>query len=485
MRLGRALFFSICTCASAVAGGVDTEMVMQVGEVRVLAVPEVARVAVGDGHVLNAVTTEEKEVILFAKNEGSSSLQIWSVDGGRRRYDVNVIAEGAKRLENELREVLGRIPGVSLSPVGDKLLVEGDGLSDDDLFRIEELSRRYPQLLNFTGRVGWDSMVLLDVQVLELPRSLIRELGVRWQSPTAGGINAGMGWDGGSRRLADRPGETVVPALFPVSPAAGYLGANILWSAQLNALLQAGQAIMLAQPQLLARSGSTAEFLAGGEVPYSTTDANGTTNTAFKPYGVSLQITPRIERNGIVRSRIEVEVSSVDHALSVENGPALKTRRASTEFNVRSGQTLVLAGFLSRDAAENVEGIPGLSKIPGIGALFRSTKVQRNDTELAVFVTPVVVSAEHPDVDRRVRQGHELVSHGFPEVLRLNTPIRERSTSLVPNSLSSSGPLPVWNPWSGSGGQWAPGRSLENADESPKVGVKAREKGAAAPFPLH
>src|SRR3546814_3399034 len=112
---------------------------------------------------------------------------------------------------------------------------------------------------------------------------------------------------------------------------------------------------LLAEPQLLARSGATAEFLAGGEVPYSTVDANGNVSTAFKPYGVSLRITPQIERNGAVRSRIEVEVSSVDNSLSVPNGPSLKTRRAATEFNVQSGQTLVFAGFLSREESRNVE----------------------------------------------------------------------------------------------------------------------------------
>src|SRR5690606_30853201 len=124
------------------------------------------------------------------------------------------------RVEQELRDVLGRIPGLRLSTVGDKLLVEGDGLSDDDLLRVDELAQRYPQLLNFTGRVGWDSMVLLDVQVLEVPRSLVRDIGIRWHSPAAGGLNAAMVWDGGSRRMADRPGENVVPALFPTGVAA-------------------------------------------------------------------------------------------------------------------------------------------------------------------------------------------------------------------------------------------------------------------------
>ena len=432
-------------------GGAETLLRMQVGEVRVLAVPDVARVAVGDGHVLNAVTTEEKEVIVFARNEGSSALQIWSLDGSRRRYDIDVAPEGARRIEEELRKVLSRIPGIEISAIGDKLLVEGDGLTDDALLRVEELAGRYPQLLNFTGRVGWDSMVLLDVQVLEIPRSLIRELGIRWQSPAAGGLNAALAWDSGSRRLADRPGENVVPMLFPTGLAAGYLGASALWSAQLNALMQEGHAMVLAQPQLLARSGSTAEFLAGGEVPYSTTDANGSTNTAFKPYGVSLKITPRIERGGVVRSRIEVEVSSVDHALSVENGPALKTRRASTEFNARSGQTLVLAGFLSRDDARNVDAVPGLGRLPVLGALFRSVKTQQNETELAVFVTPVVVSAEHPDIAHRVRQGEALIRHGFPRQPLMSMPVRERPP--LPPPATAHGRS--WRPWGGEGGQWA------------------------------
>ena len=455
--VARVLFLVLCAGSGLSVAHAETLLEMQVGEVRVLAIPDVARVAVGDGHVLNAVTTEEKEVIVFARNEGSSALQVWSADGRRQRYDVFVAPEGARRVEQELRNVLSRIPGIELSSVGDKLLIEGNGLSDDDLSRIDELANRYPQLLNFTGRVGWASMVLLDVQVLEIPRSLIRELGVRWQSPAMGGLNSAVAWDSGSRRLADRPGENVVPILFPSGPAAGYLGISALWPAKLNALVEEGNALVLAQPQLVARSGSTAEFLAGGEVPYSTTDANGGTNTSFKPYGVSLRITPRIERNGIVRSRIEVEVSSVDHALSVENGPALKTRRASTEFNVRSGQTLVLAGFLSREESRNVDAIPGLGRLPLLGSLFRSVKSQKNDTELAVFVTPVLVSADHPDIAERVREGHTLIEKGFTDSPRLINAARDHPRR-PPTDLVAQH---AWKPWEGGGGQWVLTTSVE------------------------
>lgn len=430
----------------------DALLNLQVGEVKVLAIPDVARVAVGDGHVLNAVTTDEKEVIVFARNEGSSALQIWSENGRRHHYQVDVAPEGARQTQQELRSVLERIPHARISIVGDKMVVEGDDLSDGDRERVAELSKRYPQLLDFTGQVGWDRMVLLDVQVVEVPRTVLQELGLRWSAPAEGGVNAGLAWDGGSKRLADRPGETTVPIPFPATMAAGYFGVNALLSARINALAQTGAAVVLAQPQLLARSGATAEFLAGGEVPYSTTDANGNTNTTFKPYGVSLRITPQVERNGAVRSRIEVEVSSVDTSLSVPNGPSLKTRRAATEFNVQSGQTLVLAGFLSRDRSRNTDKVPGLGDIPILGHLFSSTRFQRNETELAIFVTPVLVGADHPDLVERVRKGRAVLHAAFPEAPQINVPVEAAG---LPPPIATTGEH-AWDPWQGPDSQWGP-----------------------------
>jgi Flp pilus assembly secretin CpaC len=453
------LMMAASDAASAAPEPAETLLTLQVGDVRVLGIPGVARVAVGDGKVLNAVSTDDREVIVFARKAGSSTLHAWTADGQRHRYVVEVSPEGTRQLREELRGVLERIPGARVTALGDKLLVEGDDLSDADRQRLAELGRRYPQLLDFTGTVGWDQMVLLDVQVVELPRTLLRELGVRWSPASAGGLTAGLGWDGGSRRFADRPGETVVPLVYPAAGAAGYFGVSALLSAQVNLLAQEGHAVVLAQPQLLARSGATAEFLAGGEVPYSTTDGNGNTQTSFKPYGVSLRITPSVERSGTVRSHIEVEVSSIDPALSVPSGPSLKTRRTATEFNVRSGQTLALAGFLSRDAADNVDRVPGLGNLPILGALFRSTRFQRNETELVVLVTPVLVNAEQADMRARAGRTAAVLQQAFPSAPRILAPVRPRSPDAVRR------PAPGWNPRAeGGGSQWR-GSSLENAHE--------------------
>ncbi len=434
---------------AGVLAATETPIALQAGEVRVLGIPGVARVAVGDGEIIKAVSTDDREVILFARKAGFSTLHAWTADGQIVRYAVQVAPEGARQLQDELRTVLERIPGALVTPLGDKLLVEGDDLSDADRQRLSELGRRYPQLLDFTGTVGWDQMVLLDVQVVEVPKSLMRELGLRWDPNAGGGLTSALGWDGGSRRFADRPGETAIPLMFPAAKAAGYFGINALLSAKINLLAQEGRAVVLAQPQLLARSGATAEFLAGGEVPYSTVDRNGNTQTSFKPYGVSLRITPSIERSGAVRSRIEVEVSSIDTALSVPGGPSLKTRRTATEFNVRTGQTLVLAGFLSRETSDNVDRIPGLGSLPVLGALFRSSRFRRNETELAILVTPQLVTANHPDMQTRAARASAVLNRAFPDTPTLMNPVLNRGTGRSPRS--STG----WNPRSGGkGSQW-------------------------------
>jgi len=435
------IYLSMAGSCSIAWGQNEALLQLQVGEVRVLAVPNVARVAVGDGHVLNAVTTSEKEVILFARHEGYSAVHVWSEDGLRKRYRVEVAPEGSRQVQQELRQVLERIESATVSTVGDKLLIEGDELSDADRQRVAELADRYPQLLDFTGQVGWDRMVLLDVQVLELPQAYLNEFGLHWGEAAHGGVHVGLAWDGGSSRLLDRPGEVVVPTNFAARPLVGYFGLNALLSARVKALTQTGDAVVLAQPQLLARSGTVAEFLAGGEVPYSTVDANGNVNTEFKSYGVSLHITPQIERNDIVRSRVEVEVSAVDTTVSAVSGPALKTRRAATEFNVKSGQTLVLAGFLSREHADNTQGVSGLSQIPLLGALFKSRRFQRNETELAIFVTPHIISADEPRLQARVAQADVLLNETFPQAPRLN------------RSLKTPVSKP-WDPWSQVGSQW-------------------------------
>lgn len=415
---------------------------MTVGEVRVIQAEDVARVAVGDGHVVNALTTEEKEVIVFAKNDGHTSIQIWLENGDRLAYQVEVSASKTRRERYELQSLLRKLPGVEVREVGENLIVQGDHLSDRVRHQLRSLSERYGQMLDLTDNQGWDQMVLLDVQVVEVPRNALRQLGLRWGDQLEGGVNAGLAWEQAGKGLLGRPGETVVPTELLHGGMQGYFGINALLSARVQALTEIGAATVLAQPQLLARSGSTAEFLAGGELPYTNTDRNGNSTTQFKPYGVALKITPSVQTGGAVRSFIDVEVSSIDNSVAVENGPPLKTRRTTTEFNVQSGQTLVLSGFISREQSRNYAQVPGLGSMPVLGSLFRSERFQRNETELAVFVTPHVVDASRPELQERVHRAQAIVATQFPEANGLNAPLGslgERPSWALPVL-----PLSVW-----------------------------------------
>lgn len=400
---------------------------LTVGQIHVLPSENIARVAVGDGNVLNAVTDDDKEVVLFARAAGDTSLQLWDVDGNSKNYHITVGSAVQNRLQHEIRNMLNRIQNVKATVLGEKVIVEGEKLSDADRERVQLLAKHYPQIIDMTSQIGWDQMVLLDVQILEIPRSFLQELGVSWQSNTVGGFNAGVVWDSVGRNLLTRPGEQALDAVLAQSHPLGYFGVNALLSSSLKAMTNEGKAVMLAQPQLMARSGATAEFLAGGEVPYAIADGNGNTQTVFKPYGVSLQITPRIEKNGIVRSSINVEVSSIDGSMALQGGPALKIRRTNTEFNVRSGETLVLSGFISRDQMQNMDKVPGMGDVPILSALFRSKKFQNQETELAIFVRPVVVSSDNEDMQRRIMRSQAIVDSSFEQQPLINVAIRQEA----------------------------------------------------------
>lgn len=397
-----------------------SEIEMFVGESRVFPAPGVARVAVGNGALLTAAALDEKEVILFANAPGTSSLFIWSGDGTYERLKISIVPGDTSRIAREIASFLAAMPQARTTVIGDKVIVEGEGLSDVDLGKIDELAKRYPQLVNFTNRVGWERMVSLDLKVVEFPVSELEEIGVKWTA--AGGAAVGAIWSPGSRGHQEGL-QVVIPSAAtggpPISSTTGAgdplpvpRGLNVLsainfgLTAQLKLMAQQGKATILAEPRLSARSGSQASFLAGGEVPYQVSTLAGTT-VQFKPYGIRLDIEPRIDAQGIIRARIDSEVSAIDQAYSPSNGPALLTRRTRTEFNLSSGETLVLAGLLSRKTSDNIDKVPFLGDLPVLGALFRSRRFQNDETELVIFVTPSVVDASTPsvlDAVQRTRQ---------------------------------------------------------------------------------
>lgn len=384
--------------------GFAGEIEMFVGETRVIAEPNAGRLAVGNGKTLSAAVLDDREILLIANEVGVSSLHIWTRNGRSRRIKVNVMPSDISRVTWEIAAFLAAIPNAKSAVIGDKVIVEGDNLSDRDLAKIDELAKRYPQIVNFTNRIGWEKMIVMDVRVVEFPITALKEIGLKWNA--TGGVAMGGIWmpfhrgNDGPYQINVQTGSTNTPPItnpagaglgIPLTSSLNVLSAlNMGLNAQLNLMEQNGTATILAQPTLSTRSGAKATFLAGGEFPYSISNINGTT-IVFKPYGIRLDIEPRVDHNGVIRAKIMSEVSDIDTSINTIGGPALRTRKTETEFNVMEGGTIVLSGLLRRNTSTSLEKVPFLGDIPVLGALFRSKRFQNNETELVVFVTPVAV----------------------------------------------------------------------------------------------
>lgn len=427
-RLSPSLPKGVAPPALATDAGPMPEVDMFVGESRVFPAPGVGRIAVGNGAILTAAALDGKEVILFANGAGTSSLFIWNDDGRYQRLKINITAGDVARFARDIAAFLQGIPGARSSIIGDKVIVEGEGLADTDLARIELLAKRYPQVINFTHPQGFEQMVAMDVKVVEFPVSELRELGLRWSA--MGGVAVGGVWSpvrtgqGGPYQInpvtgANNPVPITSPNGstngMPVPGGLNLMGVlNMGLSATLNAMAQQGRSTLLAEPQLSTRNGAKASFLAGGEYPYVVSTINGPT-VQFKQYGVKLDIEPRVDRHGRVRAKIDTEVSNIDNSVVTSAGPALQSRKTSTEFNVMAGETIVLSGLLQRESSGSVDKVPGLGDMPVIGALFRSRRFQNKETELVVFVTPTVIEANDPAQQARLGHVQQRLQSGLQE----------------------------------------------------------------------
>jgi pilus assembly protein CpaC len=176
---------------------------------------------------------------------------------------------------------------------------------------------------------------------------------------------------------------------------------GITTDAFINALEQQGLARSLAEPNLVALSGDTASFLAGGEYPIPVAGSLGSVTIEYKRYGVGLAFTPTVLKGGLINIKIEPEVSQFDpnHSFNIGNGisvPALIVRRANTTVELRDGQSFVIGGLLQNTSSTAQEQLPWVGDVPILGALFSSKSYQKNETDLAIIVTPRLVRPARP-----------------------------------------------------------------------------------------
>lgn len=372
---------------------------LYVGQAHVLSEGDVKRIVIGNGRVIQATALDDRQILVIPEAPGQSTLHLWGRDGRERGIVVNVVAADANRLIAEIRTMLGPAGNLDARVVGDKVVVEGGNLSDEQAARLAEVARRFPQVVNLVSRVGLERMIAMDVRMVEIRREALRNIGVKWSASAQGpsfGIVGDLHRSGAFRPGGAAEGVAGLDIRPRVGPFATALGMASSITSMINLLVQNGDALVLAEPSLSCRSGGSARFVAGGELPIPQTSGLGNVSVSFKEYGVKFDVSPVASHTGVIAAKIATEVSAVNFDVLVKDVPGITKRRAETEVNLREHETLVIAGLVSEESMKNVDQLPALGDLPILGNLFRSRAFRERRTELVVFITPRFVDPEPP-----------------------------------------------------------------------------------------
>ncbi|MEX2519804.1 MAG: type II and III secretion system protein family protein [Paracoccaceae bacterium] len=370
-----------------------------------------AEVSVANPAIADVAALSDRSIYILGKTPGATTLTLLG-EGGRLITNVVVkVTPDLSEFKQRLREVLPR-EGIEVREANGGMILSGTVSGARKIDTAMSLARAYAgdNVSNLMS-VGGTQQVMLKIRFAEMQRSASKSLGFNINA-VFGGKNfradALSGSDIGSA-IADNGLPTVIgqPNTGNVSgvgvPAEAFGLGRLIYSAGgvfldvlLNALEQQGVARTLAEPNLVALSGDTAKFLAGGEVPIPVAGENGEVTVEFKPFGVGLSFTPTVVDDDLINLELETEVSSLDTSVQVVTSgitlTGFSTRRASTTVELRDGQSIAIAGLLQESFTDGKSQVPFLGDIPVLGTLFRSANFQRNQTELVIIVTPILVT---------------------------------------------------------------------------------------------
>jgi pilus assembly protein CpaC len=339
-----------------------------------------SRIVVAQPDTLELVATTDRSFYVRGRAIGVTNILIY--DTRNRLAQVVDVRVGydTETLEADLSTAL---PGevIRATNIAGGIMLTGDVSTSGVAVRARAIAERYaPQQVQAAMTVRQAQQVQVEVRVMEVSRTALRDLGVNFSAVTPGRFNMQTG---SGLNTSNTPQGTVS------------FGTNI-GSLQLNATLRAleqrGALRTLAQPTLIAMSGQEARFLAGGEFPFPIPDGQNGVTIQFRTFGVQLVMTPTVQDSGEIRLVVAPEVSQLDPRNSLRlqgfEVPSLVTRRASTTVELRDGESFAIAGLFQQEYLNGVNQIPGAGNVPILGALFRSSSWRRQETELVIIVTP-------------------------------------------------------------------------------------------------
>ncbi|PWK59414.1 type II and III secretion system protein family protein [Roseicyclus mahoneyensis] len=342
-----------------------------------------AEISVANPAIADIATLSERTIYVLGRMPGRTTMTLLGPDGALiANIEVQVVPDVAE-LRERLREILRNEP-IEVRTANDGVVLSGTVSSGRVVERAMELAERYtPGRVSNLMLVGGSQQVMLQVRFAEMSRTVRQDLGVRL------GVNGGSA--GGSTTGDIFGGSGIANELGALSIGTTF-GSGFQFNILLEALETQGLVRTLAEPNLTALSGNTADFLAGGEFPVPVRE-DGETTVQFRPFGIELEFTPTVVDGSIINLNLDATVSSIDAAVGNQQTgvPGLRTRRASTTVEMRDGESFAIAGLLQDDFRDSLGQVPWLGDLPILGALFRSSSYQREQSELVIIVTAHLV----------------------------------------------------------------------------------------------
>ncbi|MFV0472707.1 MAG: type II and III secretion system protein family protein [Pikeienuella sp.] len=363
-----------------------------------------AEVSIANPEIADVAALSDRSIYILGKTPGATTLTLLG-ENGRLITNVDVkVTPDLSEFKQRLREVLPREP-IEVREANGGMVLSGAVSGARKIETAMSLARAYAgdNVANLMS-VGGTQQVMLKIRLAEMQRSASKSLGfninaVFGDGDVAGGAATGIG-AAGSPSVGGVGGVPVTAEAFGLGRLI-YSAGGVFLDVLLNALEQKGAARTLAEPNLVALSGDTAQFLAGGEVPIPVAGEDDRITVEYKPFGVGLSFTPTVVDDDLINLELETEVSSIDSSIQVvTNGISItgfNTRRASTTVELRDGQSIAIAGLLQESFTDGKSQVPWLGDIPVLGTLFRSANFQRSQTELVIIVTPVLVTPVRSD----------------------------------------------------------------------------------------
>lgn len=406
----------LLTAATNAISSEPQQVLVPLGGRKKLSVPGNEDVVVGSTRFVK-VSDQGSYLLLFGKKAGSTSISI-----GSQAWQVHVLSNSEIAFFEELQSYLKSVRGLQTEIHDGKIRVVGRLLAATDWIEIASIAGKYSAELNFEAKLDEDMKAeITEVWKSRFPSEMAKHRLVWDPHPHIAVAEIGKGRvhflrHYGVPLVEDKDALSIdLPVKVKIviaevsrslnrdigidwpQTATAQISPKLKGPSQLDVLIKAaestGEAQVLASPTLLARSGGEAEFLAGGEFPIRLVSKH-TNEVSWKKHGIYLKFRPKADISGRMKLEVITEISLIDEGLSVDNIPALKTNRISSQFDLPKSQTIILSGLVKRLSGHSSTGIPALHRIPIIGKIFGSEKFRQEKTELVIFVTPEIAHWE-------------------------------------------------------------------------------------------